>query len=113
MSFWKRQWNKHGKRFSNKFNPQQYLRITINLARNHAKHIFDELVKQGIKPDGTTARRKADPREAVKQIMGYYPMLNIQLNDSGEHLLLEIRLCVNNDGVKLFHCDSLYIFAAP
>ncbi|KAI9109357.1 hypothetical protein K1719_019701 [Acacia pycnantha] len=53
-SFWKHEWNKHGTCSSNKFNPQQYLQKTLGLAKEYAKPIFDELQKQGIKPDGTT-----------------------------------------------------------
>ncbi|KAI9109353.1 hypothetical protein K1719_019697 [Acacia pycnantha] len=96
-SFWKYEWNKHGTCSSNKFTPRQYLKITLDLAKKYAKPIFDELQKQGIKPDGSTVRRLEDMRKIVMKFTGnYYPILNIVVNGSGDHLILEIKLCVQN-----------------
>ncbi|XP_028808760.1 ribonuclease S-7-like [Neltuma alba] len=100
--FWKMEWNKHGTCSSNEFNRQQYLRITIDLAKKNAKGIFDGLINRGIiKKDGSTLRGKADIQKAVESITGHKNPIAIIV----QRLLLEIRLCVNQDGKALSDCN--------
>ncbi|KAI9109343.1 hypothetical protein K1719_019687 [Acacia pycnantha] len=112
--FWRNEWNKHGTCSSNKFpTPTQYLNIALDLARNYARPIYDELHNQRIIPDGTSLRRLEVLREIVMGVTGAYPVLKIGVNSSGHHLLHEIQLCVRKDGVTLMDCEGRCIFAAP
>ncbi|XP_054779683.1 ribonuclease MC-like [Prosopis cineraria] len=98
MRFWQYEWNKHGTCSSNKFSTQQYLKITIDLAKNYAQPILSKMRAAGINPDAATPHDETNIQNAVKDA-------------TGQSLLQEIRLCVEDDGVTLFDCNTASLFA--
>ncbi|XP_054779542.1 ribonuclease MC-like isoform X2 [Prosopis cineraria] len=86
VKFWRNEWKKHGTCSSNKFPTQQYLKITIDLAKNYAQSILSKMRAAGINPDAATPHDETNILSAVKDATGHKAKLSFKSDATGRTL---------------------------
>ncbi|XP_073225539.1 ribonuclease S-7-like [Cicer arietinum] len=98
--FWAYEWNKHGVCSSNMFNQTQYFELAQNIWSRY--DIFDILKQQGISPRTNVWYPTNDIRRAITNHIGAIPQIHCVNNE-----LLEIRMCLDQSGIKYMTCPKL------
>ncbi|GAU10980.1 hypothetical protein TSUD_112730 [Trifolium subterraneum] len=104
-AFWKNQWRNHGTCSFSKFGQAQYFELGNSLWEN--MDLFDILEKEGIAPAPGKMYDQNDIIQAIKkhQFEGQVA-IKPEFHCRGSELL-EIRLCINHDGINYINCTSV------
>ncbi|GAU10946.1 hypothetical protein TSUD_112400 [Trifolium subterraneum] len=103
-AFWISQWRSHGTCSFPKFGQAKYFWLANSLWEN--MDLFDMLKKEGIEPKPSKMYYQTDIIQAIKKhhFEGQVA-IKPEFHCRGSELL-EIRLCINHDGIDYINCTS-------
>ncbi|XP_054780409.1 intracellular ribonuclease LX-like [Prosopis cineraria] len=113
--FWRYEWIKHGT--CSNFAAKEYLEKTIDHTKRYAQAIFNNMIDNGIHPDGTTEYNSSHVLNAIKNVTKKNAFLACKDDVDGKFQLYEIRLCFANNDLEdcrtTGNCNKKFIFASP
>ena len=103
-TFWKHEWDKHGK--CSLFTQYQYFKVSLNILLNPTFNILAILKAANLNPIVNPSSKPDDIKNAIKIAIGKSPALHCNEDTSDHKQLFEIILCFDTDAVTLIDCST-------
>ncbi|XP_044490657.1 ribonuclease 1-like isoform X2 [Mangifera indica] len=101
LSFWSHEWNKHGTCSESVLNQHDYFQAALDL--KNQVDILQTLKTAGIEPNGESYSLESI-KDAIKEESGYTPRIECNTDESGNHQLYQIYLCVDTSASNFIEC---------